>query len=224
MITITYDKARSVYELSKTMQGAKHYLKWRSEGLTRFLVLFGGDVAAIDLRNADAAQRLTEELEEHLDDLKTGGSCQLKRLNVRCTLFSRNEMMRDGGMAIKETPGNYTVYGIDLDGAEAPVIYTENPNAPLNLFTMTLDVPVEQTPVMTEKGFFKKTQVFSGYHRITLQKAFPELQGGVLMYTLADHKYPFPDEITANGGSFYVKADQHATIRFESKNRGIQIK
>ena len=57
-----------------------------------------------------------------------------------------------------------------------------------------------------------------------MQKAFPELQGGVLMYTLDDHKYPFPDEITANGGSFYVKADQHATIRFESKNRGIQIK
>ena len=224
MISVTYNQGRSIYDLAKTMQGPKTYLKWRSDGLTHFLVLFGADVTAMDLRDTQATHPLLDELFEHFDEFVSSKACNLKRLGIRCTLFTRNEMMRDGGMAIKETPGTYVIYGIDIENPDAPVIYTEKPQASLNLFTVTLDVRVDQSPVTVEQGFFKKKAVFSGYHKITLAKPFPELQGGILQYTVEDEKYPFPDEIVAKGGSFYVKADQHATIRFESKNRGIHIK
>lgn len=224
MTTIIHDNQKSVYELVKVMQGAKHFLKWRSDGLAQFLVLFSADAETICLQKAETAKAFSDGFEGCIDELIASRSCVIKRLGIRCMLFSRNEMMRDGGMMIKETPGNYAVYGIDYENAAQPTIYIEKPEAPQNLFTMTLDVPVEQSPVMVEKGFFKKTLVFSGYHKVVLKKAFPELKGGVLMYTLDEYKYPFPNEIVENGGTFYVKADQHATIRFESKNRGVQIK
>ena len=77
-----------------------------------------------------------------------------------------------------------------------------------------------------KKGLFKKTDVYSGYHKITVKKGISGIKGD-LFYTVSSmpYRFPFPKEVLNKGGSFYVKCPEDGRIEFDTKNReGIRIR
>lgn len=218
---------KSIYALDKYTQSSKFYLKWKASGHTAYLILFGENNKAVDLTLPEN-QKLCDALlsRETIAVLKEEKTEVFPQDKLQLFFLTHNDLMRDGGMQLKEKPGVYAVYGLSLANENEPVVYLNDDGGNhMHMYTMLLEVIIEQKPYFIEKKkLFKKETVYSGYREIKLQKPYPGLVGGILKYKINDYKFPFPDGVVRNGGAFYVKADQNSVIVFDTGNPGIRIK
>lgn len=223
MVRVEGNNNKSVYGIEKTLINGKTLLRWKSVGLSDFIVISSSskeDVLITD-DNKDAFARAMEHISNELLGERVA---RVLESNTMFYIVSLDELKRDGGLQIKNMPSFFAVYGIINENNNLTVHYETKPYAS-NIFSMTIDVVIRDEEVFTEKhGLFKRGKEYSGYHRVTLSTPYPTLVGGVLKYNVDGFSYPFPDEIVENGGSFYVSADINLDFSFESSNQGIIIK
>ncbi|MBQ3075483.1 MAG: hypothetical protein IJC26_05390 [Clostridia bacterium] len=226
MIRFENNPDKNIYGLEKSQINGELALKWRSSGHTMFLILLGEDQQKVDLRE-DALKRTLEEVftSDLLRRLQEEGVANVKEMEIQLFLLSHNDLMKNSGFPIKEKPGIFAVYGIDLSGEE-PILYVNQENGlPLNVFALLLEVSIEQAPYYIEKkSLFNKKRIYSGYCEVRVPKPLPGLASGTLKYTVEDITLPFPDSFVKNGGAFYVKSEESTPLNFSTTNRGIRIK
>lgn len=226
MIKYLTDETKNIYALKTATRGTKLHLEWLYNGFSMFIILHGDNTNAVNLCESDLQERFSELMTPALvAELLQTKNLVFKAERLEVSLYTHGEIKRDGGMQIKENPGVYAVYGVEVIDNDI-MIYTadctENAN---NMNTVHVDISIEQKPYYIEKrSFFKKTTVYSGYRVITLAKPCPALVGGVLRYRINDYSFPFPDSIVKSGGSFFVKADENIAIEFSTANPGIRIR
>lgn len=224
VIEYSIDSNKSIYGTEKSLTNNKFYLKWKSTGISMFLIFFGSNAQAVNINTPAIQERITAILPSYFDKLMQDKNVTIKEEDLQVFLVTHDDLKRDGGMQIKEKPGVYAVYGIDINESDLKIYLSETGDNSLNSFTMVLDVIIEDRPYYTEKGLFKKKQVYSGYHAVRLGKQYPSMVGGVLKYRVDNFVYSFPDDIVKNGGVFYVNAAENINLEFLTNNPGIQIK
>ncbi len=218
---------KSIYEIEKRPSENRVVLNWKSVGHSQYLIVFAETRQAALLKKDSPDDALHNALSAHIQALIADRSAVAESPQVTFFLVSHDELRRDGGFAIRNVPGYYAVYGFDGTG-DAAVVYVPADMQSSAVFSMTVDVVIRTEPILVEKrtGLFKKETVFSGYHRIMLDKGYPNLADGHLKYGLAGsvYTYSFPREVVKDGGSFVVKAARNDSIRFMSDNQGIIIR
>lgn len=218
---------KSIYEIEKRPFENRVVLNWKAVGHSQYLIVFAETRNAALLKKDSPGDALSGALQACMETLITNRSASAENLRVAFFLVSHDELRRDGGFAIRNVPGYYAVYGFDAQ-ENAAIVYVPEDMPSSAVFSMTVDVVIRTAPILVEKrtGLFKKETVFSGYHRITLDKGYPNLADGNLRYALAGsvYTYSFPRDIVKNGGSFVVKASRNDSIRFMSDNQGIIIR
>lgn len=222
MVKIEVNNNKSIYGIGKTEISNKLMLRWRSTGLSNFLVISSLSEEDVTITEDNKALYM-QIIERKQNELIREKIARLEN-NLMCFLVSLDELRRDGGLQIKNMPTCFAVYGIDIEQDDF-VIYYENKSYANNIYSMTIDVFIRDEAYYLERhGLFKKGEEYSGYHRVTMSTPYPALVGGVLKYNIDGVQYSFPDEVVKNGGSFYVCADNNMNLHFESSNQGIIIK
>lgn len=227
MFNYIVDSSKSIFSVNTSTVSGKHFLKWQSSGLSKFLILYGDNSNSVNLCFEERREVFSSLfLNDTFSELLTSKNVWFKKERIQVMLFSHDELKRDGGLIIKENPGVFAIYGFEYDGVQSPIVYIEKiPEYAQNMLTKHVDIVIEDSAHYIEKRtLFKKNIVYSGYHAIVLTKPYPGLIGGVLKYRIADYCFPFPDDIVKNGGTFYVKAEEKIGLEFVTSNPGIRIK
>lgn len=223
MLKMESNTGKNVYGIEKASSNNKLFLKWKSTGLSDFLVMSSSlkeDVTISD-ENKDQFISVIDRVKKELINERV---VRLQDNNSTYYLVSLDELRRDGGLQIKNMPLYFAVYGIEIKQDDLTVYYETKSHAS-NIYSMTVDVVIKDEPYYVEKrSLFKKSNQYSGFHRVTVSTPYPTLVGGIIKYNINGFTYPFPDEVIKNGGSFYVNADNNLNLHFESSNQGIIIK
>ena len=213
----------SVQSIRRTGASGDHSLTWESSGLEYFLVIVGdtSENVQISLDQSFPCQ-IREALWDAERQLLEEDSITFSNINVSVFKVSFSQLKQKGGFSANGRPGIYAVYGFVPDANECIVYVSEN-----NQMRFTVDVSIEDVPLTYSKGMFKKKEVYSGYHKVSIKSGVPGLKGNSLYYTVTknNYKYPFPDEVVSDGGSFFVKCAENESVRFGTTNNdGIRIK
>lgn len=223
MLKIEPNTNKSIYSIEKTSLNNRIFLKWKSSGLSEFLVISSSskeDLSITDSNKEQFIDAITQVKEELLKE-------HIVRDSENDTVYylvTLDELKRDGGLQIKNMPMHYAVYGIEINQNDFILFFDPKANE-TNVYSMTVDVVIGDAPYYVEKrSLFRTNSQYSGFHRVTLSAPYPSLVGGILKYNVNGFSYPFPDEVVKNGGSFFVNADSNSTLRFESSNHGVIIK
>lgn len=223
-IKYSYDTNKSIYGVEKMTMGDKIFLRWKSTGLSMFLVLFSDEADAINLNLENPQEKMKTLLSNSLDKLMCERIMETQAEDFKVYLVTHDQLMREGGLLIKEIPGSYSIYGFEQDDSAIRIHLGEENNQTMNTFTMMLDVAIEETPCYIEKGFLRKKQAYSGYRKIKLKKGYPSIKEGVLKYVIDKYAYNFPSAIVEKGGFFYVNVAENDKITFKTNNPSIRIK
>lgn len=223
MLKMESNAGKSVYGIEKTSANHKLFLRWKSTGLSDFLVMSSPSKESVTVSEANR-ERFIGAIDRVKEELLRERVVRLPDTDSAFYLVSLDELRRDGGLQIKNMPIYFAVYGIEIGQGDLTVYYETRSHAS-NLYSMTVDVVIKEEPCYTEKrGLFKKSTQYSGFHRVTVSAPYPTLVGGIIQYSVNGFTYPFPDEAIKNGGAFYVSAELHSNLHFESSNQGIIIK
>lgn len=223
MLKIKDSDKKSVYSIEKITINEELFLRWGSSGFTNFIVISSTDKENVLITN-DNKDVFINNIQQVSKELIAEKNANIPENNSMCYLTSLNELKRDGGLHIKNMPAFFAVYGFEKENEDF-VIYCEANSYASNVFSMTVDVFINDEAFFIEKSvLFKRKKEYSGYHRISMPTPNPMLVGGVLKYKINGYSYPFPDEVVKNGGSFFVCADSNMNLHFKSNNPGIIIK
>lgn len=221
MVNITTDASKGIFRLAKTGAQQDLHLNWTSEGFDLFLVLSSNSADKVDLtslRRDNIIALLANQLESMSDNTEK------KVDGTTMRLISFVQQKRDGGMVLNGDPGYYAVYGADRKNNRDIDIYVNDSASKSHLVRVLRDIELVETPHMIQKNvFLTKKTVYSGYHRVSVKGPNKGLSGGVLQYSVGEYMYPFPDQIVAEGGTFFVKMDERATLIVSSDNEGLNI-
>ena len=218
------DDSHSVSGIRRAGTKGNYCLNWDSSGLQAFLVLMGNSESAVSLGpNVGNPDGLKKHIAMNQKALLNNRYLFLPQFGITAYVIKFSEMKQRGGFEVQERPGVYAVYGWSSDDAEESVFVPETGN----IMKLTVEITIEQCPVMKLKGLFHKCEEYSGYHKVTVVRGVPDLESNLLYYTVDSnhYMYPFPNEIVSNGGSFYVKCAEGGTIKFGVINGdGIRIR
>lgn len=212
----------SIQSVRRTGSAGDHSLTWDSCGLEEFLVVIGDTEENVRISFDTAASQIKEQLQNNEKQLLKQENITFSNIGVTVYRVSFAQLKKNGGFSANGRPGIYAVYGFVSNSSESTVYVSEN-----NCMRFTVDISIEDVPVTCLKGLLKKKKVYSGYHRVSIKSEIPGLKSGALYYTVAQnaYKYPFPEEIVSNGGSFFVKCAENENLRFGTTNNdGIRIK
>lgn len=223
-INFAFDIEKCIYNLRKVSTAAGNNLDWQTNKLTRFLVVFAHRKEDVDFNASENQKKLTDFLASYIDELREKKTIYSRDLGWDLFWVSHDELRRFNGIRISENPGIYGVYGIEEAGGGITVYLGDPANPSLHTIAVTLDVVIDNQEHYIEKGFFKKTRQYSGFHCIRLDKPYPDMAEGSLKYVVDNKTYTFPDEAVKQGGSFFVYVPQGATLLFSTGNPGIRIK
>lgn len=201
-----------------------HYsLKWKSKGLNAFLIIAGPSGMDLHLeKQGNENTRLRRQLQACQASLKEQGKAELPEEQLEVFRLEFAELMRQGGFSISEKPGSYAVYGLAEQDGEWCVLIPEGDST----YQFSVDVHVEESAVMAEKGLIRKTRYYTGYRKIHFPKTVPGLSDGNICYTVNSGRfsYPVPAEVIASGGSFYIMCSENDTLSFfAGKNSGVKV-
>ncbi len=221
MVSIATDASKGIFKLAKTGTQQDLHLNWTSEGFDLFLVLSSSSSEKVDL-TSHGKDDIIAFLADHLESMSDNTEKKVDGTTVR--LISFIQQKRDGGMVLNGDPGYYAVYGVARKDNRDIDIYVNDSASKSHLVRVLRDIEIVETPHTIQKGvFLTKKTVYSGYHRVSVKGPNKGLSGGVLRYSLGEYMYPFPDQIVAAGGSFFVKMDEKATLIVSSDNEGLNI-
>ncbi len=218
------DDSHSVSGVRRTGFKEDYRLNWDSIGLHAFLILEGSTESEVSLgAESETAETLKQRIAETGDALIRNGYLSLPEPGIILHSIRFSELKQKGGFEVRGRPGVYAVYGWSTDGGDDTVYV---PNAG-NIIRLRVDITVEECPVMESKGLFHKHEEYSGYHKVTVPKGVPGIRSNSLYYTVDvnGYLYPFPDEVVAKGGSFYVRCPEGNLLRFYATDKeGIRIR
>lgn len=211
----------SLSSIQRTGTSGHYSLKWKSKGLSAFLIIAGASGMDLHLeKQGKENTRLRRQLQACQTSLKENGKGEAEQLEVFRMEFA--ELMRQGGFSISEKPGSYAVYGLEEQDGEWCVLIPEGDST----YQFSVDVNVEESAVMAEKRLFRRTRYYTGYRKIHFPKAVPGLSDGSICYTVnsGQFSYPVPAEVIASGGSFYIMCNENDTLSFfAGKNSGVKV-
>lgn len=221
MDIIKTDERHNITSLRRSGEASECRLNWSSEGFETFIVLVGENKASVSIDAGNFNAGLQEAIEESESILAEGKSVFLQKPRVYAHLVTFVQLKRDGGFVVDGHPGIYAVYGCSLQGGTMTIYAQEN-----NICQIKVDVTISDTPIMTKKGILKKTDVYTGYHKIGVPNKIQGLETGTIYYIVDNGpcKYPVPIRILNNSGFFYVKCNEYANINFYTHNNdGINL-
>lgn len=195
-----------------------YYLTWKAVGIENFLIIQGISREKVAL---NGNEELIKIIESNLEQLEERGRLEISEEKLSMYLANFSELKRNGGFRVKEKPGIYAVYGIDLNNH---FIYIPESG---NTFQLKIDIEINCTPVMIEKGVIKKRQEYSGYQEIKIVKGVKFIEPNSIFYTVSenDYKYSIPNEVIREGKKFFIQCPRECKIEFYTNNRnGINIK
>ena len=211
----------SLSSIQRTGTSGHYSLKWKSKGLSAFLIIAGASGMDLHLeKQGKENTRLRRQLQACQTSLKENGKGEAEQLEVFRMEFA--ELMRQGGFSISEKPGSYAVYGLEEQDGEWCVLIPEGDST----YQFSVDVNAEESAVMAEKRLFRRTRYYTGYRKIHFPKAVPGLSDGSICYTVnsGQFSYPVPAEVIASGGSFYIMCNENDTLSFfAGKNSGVKV-
>ena len=211
----------SLSSIQRTGTSGHYSHKWKSKGLSAFLIIAGASGMDLHLeKQGKENTRLRRQLQACQTSLKENGKGEAEQLEVFRMEFA--ELMRQGGFSISEKPGSYAVYGLEEQDGEWCVLIPEGDST----YQFSVDVNVEESAVMAEKRLFRRTRYYTGYRKIHFPKAVPGLSDGSICYTVnsGQFSYPVPAEVIASGGSFYIMCNENDTLSFfAGKNSGVKV-
>ena len=211
----------SLSSIQRTGTSGHYSLKWKSKGLSAFLIIAGASGMDLHLeKQGKENTRLRRQLQACQTSLKENGKGEAEQLEVFRMEFA--ELMRQGGFSISEKPGSYAVYGLEEQDGEWCVLIPEGDST----YQFSVDVNMEESAVMAEKRLFRRTRYYTGYRKIHFPKAVPGLSDGSICYTVnsGQFSYPVPAEVIASGGSFYIMCNENDTLSFfAGKNSGVKV-
>lgn len=211
----------SLSSIQRTGTSGHYSLKWKSKGLSAFLIIAGPSGMDLHLeKQGKENTRLRRQLQACQTSLKENGKGEAEQLEVFRMEFA--ELMRQGGFSISEKPGSYAVYGLEEQDGEWCVLIPEGDST----YQFSVDVNMEESAVMAEKRLFRRTRYYTGYRKIHFPKAVPGLSDGSICYTVnsGQFSYPVPAEVIASGGSFYIMCNENDTLSFfAGKNSGVKV-
>lgn len=218
---LNVDQEHGVSGVSRTGSSGSYRLSWNSVGLNAFLVVSGRNMESL-LLSPEKGNHLSDLLEEEEYRISSQGSVDFMEEHVEVRVVEFSKMKQQGGFPIPERPRAYAVYGLEYEGEECRIYIPSGHNT----FRFSVEVNLEDMPVRGEKGLFRKTPYYTGYHRIRLTKEIPDMEEGTVFYTVDSQpfRYPVPAEIMNKGGSFYIRCPENARIDFSSgNNSGVRI-
>ena len=169
----------SLSSIQRTGTSGHYSLKWKSKGLSAFLIIAGASGMDLHLeKQGKENTRLRRQLQACQTSLKENGKGEAEQLEVFRMEFA--ELMRQGGFSISEKPGSYAVYGLEEQDGEWCVLIPEGDST----YQFSVDVNVEESAVMAEKRLFRRTRYYTGYRKIHFPKAVPGLSDGSICYTV----------------------------------------
>lgn len=195
-----------------------YYLTWKAVGIENFLIIQGISREKVVIKGDEEIIKI---IESNMEQLEEQGRLEISEAKLSMYLANFSELKRNGGFRVKEKPGIYAVYGIDLDNH---VIYTPESG---NIFQLKIDIEIKCTPVMREKGLIKKKLEYSGYQEIQIVKGVKFIEPNSIFYTISenDYKYSVPNEVIREGEKFFVQCPRECKIEFYTNHRnGINIK
>ena len=212
------DNIHTISSISRKGTNGDYLLDWNSTGLQKFLVLVGKKECDVLLN--DNNEKLKDYISENINIILEKEEINIPENNISAFIVDFSTLKRCGGYNVKGRPGTYAVYGIDEDEM---VVYIPQIN---NTFQIKIDIAIKDIPLKEEKGLFKKTQVYTGFHKVIIERGVSNIEKGALFYKVmgSDYRYPIPQEIIANGGTFFVKCTENEQIEFGTTDReGIKI-
>ena len=115
MIKYLTDETKNIYALKTATRGTKLHLEWLYNGFSMFIILHGDNTNAVNLCESDLQERFSELMTPALvAELLQTKNLVFKAERLEVSLYTHGEIKRDGGMQIKENPGVYAVYGVEV--------------------------------------------------------------------------------------------------------------
>lgn len=217
------DSSHNISAIQKSGSVGNYHLNWDSVGLELFIVAVGENSKDVSI-NVDniAGNKLCSLLNEADMDLINRES--IVSLSHGLTIYAVTfaQLKQKGGFNVNGHPGVYAVYGCAVNNDSITVYVSEDA-----VFRLSVEVNIDDAPVIKQKGLIRKVNYYAGYRKVTIQKGVRGLKGNSVYYTIDNepYKYPLPDEIISNGGSFYVKCSETSNIKFDTNNKdGIRIR
>ena len=217
------DTNHDINTIQRSGSIGNYRLNWSSVGLENFMIVVGESTndVFVDPNNVENS-KLYNLLVDSEEELKTKDFLMFINDGIRVYTITFAQMKQRGGFNVNGTPGVYAIYGYKLEEDIFTFYVSEN-----NTFKLSVDVNIVDRPVLKEKGLLRKTQCYAGYRKVTVQNGVKGLKGNAIYYTVNNsiYRYPFPDEVLNDGGSFYVKCPETGTITFGTTNKdGIRIR
>lgn len=225
-IEFNTNPGKAVHGVTKSPFGNQTFLKWQTNDSTMFLAVFANSSESADLTLPLNQQKIQAIFDENADILIDSKTYADRDRGIELFLVSHADIMK-GGLLLRERPGVYTVYAIDIEKQPAVLYLPGGEGKNLNKITMQVDVNIKTSPIYVEKKAFlglKKVKEFSGFHSIQLERGYLGMTGDTLNYTIGNYTYSFPDAIVRGGGKFCVKAAENTKITFSTTNPGLKIK
>jgi hypothetical protein len=203
----------------------KFLLNWLSVGYNEFIILNGPKRTDVLLNtNNPNLDDLILQLQNIKSNLRTACEIVLNTSHLYVYVLTFSELIKYGGLEIQGRPGVYAVYGFCREPNGKWNIYTNSREN--NLFYMTVEITIKDSIVPAEKrGLFSK-YIKNEYHKIEINKGYPEVDADLIYYTIEsyDFHYPIPEEILQRGGQFFIKSHENEIIRFKSNDASIIIR
>lgn len=200
-----------------------YHLNWNSVGLKNFMIVVGENVNDVLVDPNDVGNsKLYGLLVDAKSELKTKDLLVFANDGICVYTITFAQLRQRGGFNVNGKPGVYAIYGYTLEDDVFTFYVSTN-----NTFKLSVDVNIDDKPILKEKGLLKKVQYYAGYHKVTVQNGVKGLKGNSIYYTINNgvYRYPFPDDVLNNGGSFYVKCPETGSITFDTTNKdGIRIR
>lgn len=213
-----------VYDVRKINEGDNTYISWNAYDCKNFMVIYSGNENNVVLEANEFIDILSKTIKNSSDVVSSYGKIKIPELSVECEFVEFSALKRKIGLSVGNRPGFYAIYGIEILSENDFNILVDNYKD--NITEIDIDITIKSEPVYTvKKSLFKKeTKIYTGVHKISLDKLLPDCSTGDILYVVDEKRIPFPGEVLNDGGYFFVKTAENEEIRFETKNRGIIIR
>ncbi len=220
---VAADADHGINTIQRSGAMGDYHLNWNSVGLENFMIVVGKakEDVLVDVNNIQTS-KLYNLLLKSKSDLAIKDLLTFPEQDIYVYTISFAQLKQKGGFNVNGRPGVYAIYGYCVENDSYTIYVSDN-----NTFNLKVDVNIIDVPVKKEKGLFKKTEYYAGYRKVTVEKGVKGLKGNSIYYTVNNgvYRYPFPDEVVINGGSFYVKCPEMGNLEFGTTNKeGISIR
>lgn len=210
---------QNVSFLKKEGTAGDYRITWDRKGVNEFLVISAQTKQEVLVKNnvdlQETISRISRSIKENLTMTIDG---------VSFYYVSFSELIKNGGLSIKERPGYYSVYACDIENNEIiNLYYSDNSEKTINI---SVDIEINQSDcnIEVKKSLFKKEIQYSGFKAINVPRGIKGIAENSVKYAVSNYVFSIPNQVLEQGGTFYVKCPKEQSIRFLSSNNGIRIK